>query len=233
MKTLGIIGGMGPKATAMLYNRIVDHTKASCDQEHIKTIILSDTSIPDRTAAIKEKNTAPVTEALVNAARQLEADGASVIILPCNTSHLFIEEIRGAVSCKVINMAEVAVRDAIATNESDDIVIGIMSTEGTRSCGLYENEIKRQGAAFVPLTDESQAKVTSLIYEDIKAGKEGDKTKFEFAYKELKQRCDVVILACTELSVYAEKNSIPINCIDAMDSLVREAIGACEAEYKE
>ena len=49
---LGILGGMGPQATQDFYQRILDRTDASCDQEHLPTLIWSDTSIPDRTTAI-------------------------------------------------------------------------------------------------------------------------------------------------------------------------------------
>ena len=49
---LGILGGMGPQATQDFYQRILDRTDASCDQEHLPTLIWSDTSMPDRTAAI-------------------------------------------------------------------------------------------------------------------------------------------------------------------------------------
>ena len=51
-KKVGIIGGMGPLATADLFEKITHLTKADADSKHIHVIIDSDTSIPDRTAAI-------------------------------------------------------------------------------------------------------------------------------------------------------------------------------------
>ena len=46
-KIIGILGGMGPEATADLYHRIITATNAKSDQEHIKTIIYSNPKIPD------------------------------------------------------------------------------------------------------------------------------------------------------------------------------------------
>ena len=51
-KVVGIIGGMGPGATALLFQKLIDYTDAKSDSEHIHVIIDNNTSIPDRTTAI-------------------------------------------------------------------------------------------------------------------------------------------------------------------------------------
>ena len=51
-KTLGILGGLGPMSSVYFYRLITEHTKASCDQEHIDVVLLSGASIPDRTEFI-------------------------------------------------------------------------------------------------------------------------------------------------------------------------------------
>ena len=79
-----------------------------------------------------------------------------------------------------------------------------------------------------------QKDVMSLIYDDIKKGKPGDKNKFDRAYNDLKAKgCDAVILACTEISVFKEYYQVPADCMDAMDVLVRESIIRSGAEYRE
>ena len=247
MKTLGILGGMGPKATSVLYDRIVDHTDAHTDQEHINTIILSDGSIPDRTVAIVSGDTAGCRRALVNGAKKLEAMGAEVIIMPCNTAHYFIEDIQEALKpeTRVLNMNRLAVNDALAVcstgegsaDSSEDSAysyprIGIMATDGTLATGLYDNSVTAAGAGPVAPSEGPQEELMSLIYADIKAGLPGDQSKFESCVNDLSGRTDAVILACTELSVYKEENPLPPNYIDAMDSLVRAAIIECGAVYK-
>lgn len=236
MKTLGILGGMGPKATSVLYDRIVDHTDAHTDQEHINTIILSEGSIPDRTVAIVSGDTAGCRRALVEGAKKLKAMGADVIIMPCNTAHYFIEDIQAAVSpdTRVLNMNKLAVRDALSLcdPEISEPRIGIMATDGTLATGLYDRIVTECGAVPVTPSEVSQEQLMSLIYADIKAGLKGDRVKFESCTSDLAGRTDAVILACTELSVYKEENPLPPNYIDAMDSLVKAAIIECGAVYK-
>ena len=93
MKTIGIIGGMGPLSTVHLFERIVLRTKAQKDQDHIRVLIDSNTNIPDRTKAIISDGEDPVRE-LVNSAKILENSGADFLIMPCNTAHYFIDEIK-------------------------------------------------------------------------------------------------------------------------------------------
>ena len=81
-------------------------------------------------------------------------------------------------------------------------------------------------------SDAMQKLAMSLIYDDIKAGKKPDRDKFEKITEELcRKGCDVVILACTELSVYKEYHAVPDYCLDAMDVLVRESILRSGASY--
>ncbi len=93
MKKLGIIGGMGPLATARLFEMIVEMTKSAGDSGHIRTLIDCNPAIPDRTRAILGGGESPVPE-IVKTAKGLIASGAGVLLLACNTSHYYFEEIR-------------------------------------------------------------------------------------------------------------------------------------------
>ncbi|MBS6845315.1 MAG: aspartate/glutamate racemase family protein [Firmicutes bacterium] len=84
-KTIGILGGMGPLATADLFRKITLLTKASCDNDHIRVYIDSNAQIPDRTAAILHGGKDPLPQ-MRAALHSLEACGASCVIMPCNTA---------------------------------------------------------------------------------------------------------------------------------------------------
>ena len=88
-KTIGILGGMGPLATADLFRKITLLTDAARDNDHIRVYIDSNARIPDRTAAILSAGKDPVPE-MASALRSLEACGASCVIMPCNTAHYFL-----------------------------------------------------------------------------------------------------------------------------------------------
>ena len=55
-KTLGIIGGMGPMATACLLQLIIEMTEARTDQEHLDVIVFNRPAVPDRTAYILDRS---------------------------------------------------------------------------------------------------------------------------------------------------------------------------------
>ena len=92
-KTIGILGGMGPLATADLFRKIVTMTKAGCDNDHIRIYIDDNASIPDRTAAILSGGKDP-TPIMADSLKKLEACGADCIIMPCNTAHYFLPRLQ-------------------------------------------------------------------------------------------------------------------------------------------
>ena len=101
---LGILGGMGPQATQDFYQRILDRTDASCDQEHLPTLIWSDTSMPDRTAAILGGDAEGCYRRLLDGARLLERGGCTALAIPCNTSHYFADRLQGDIAIPLIHM---------------------------------------------------------------------------------------------------------------------------------
>ena len=108
-KTIGILGGMGPLATADLFEKIIAHTRAARDQEHLRVLIDSNTRIPDRTAAILQGGEDPAPE-LRSSARGLERQGAELLIMPCNTAHYFYDAVQSSVSIPVLHMIRIMVQ---------------------------------------------------------------------------------------------------------------------------
>jgi len=224
MKKLGIIGGMGPLATAYLFNRIVEFTDAQKDQDHIDIVILNHATLPDRTKTIKSGKYENFISAIVKDGRELERLGVSNIAIPCNTSHFFYDEIQKRLDVNVINMVRETVL-YIKNNKSDVKKVGIMATDGTIETRTYAKECILQGIEPVFPSQRMQQTVMSIIYDEIKNGKKGSLDRFTEVVDELRKNgCDMVILACTELSYFKEYHNIPEYCIDAMDILVKKSI---------
>lgn len=199
MKTMGIIGGMGPLATVDLYKRIVLRTNAVKDQEHIHVLIDSNTNIPDRTKAIIAHGEDPTVE-LIKSAKRLEQGGADFLIMPCNTAHYFIDIIQESVHIPFINMIEETVKYTY-DKYSKDTVVGIMATDGTIKSKIYENYYSKLGIKTV-VPEKTQEKIMKFIYDVIKSGKydEGTDLLFE-CVEELKDKgAQTFLLGCTELS---------------------------------
>lgn len=231
MGKLGVIGGMGPEATSYFYEEIIAHTKASSDQEHIDMAILSHASMPDRTKAIITGEHRLLLEAMGQDAKLLEAWGAGHIAIPCNTSHYFYDEIQAKTHVPIIHMVRESVQYAVRMGEHIRR-IGIMGTDGTIRAGVYDRECRTLGVEAVVPSEKRQQDVMSLIYDDIKGGRPGDPGKFERTLAELTEKgCDIVLLACTEISVFKKTYTVPAICLDAMDVLIRESIVRSGAEY--
>ena len=232
LKKLGVIGGMGPEASYYYYGEVIKHTKAEKDQEHIDMVILSHATMPDRTTAIITKDDKELIKTICNDAKTLESLGVSNIAITCNTSHYFYDHIQKAVNIPVINMVHESV--AYAVREFENVKrIGIMGTDGTINSKIYHKECRKLGVTPVKPSEERQKDVMSLIYDDIKSGKTGDKKKFDRVMAEfMRKGCVADILACTVFSVYKSNHDVPSVCLDAMDVLVRESILRSGAEYR-
>ena len=122
---------------------------------------------------------------------------------------------------------------AITQDARDLEMLGVENIAIPCNTSHYFLEDIQKSTPVVP-GEACQKDVMSLIYDDIKKGKPGDKNKFDRAYNDLKAKgCDAVILACTEISVFKEYYQVPADCMDAMDVLVRESIIRSGAEYRE
>lgn len=230
-KKLGVIGGMGPQATIMFYQRVVDLTAAHSDQEHIETLILSDAKMPDRTAALLSGELGPVEEKLLEDARTLEAWGAAAIAIPCNTSHAFVPWLQAHTQIPILNMIE---ETADALKALGAKKVGILGTDGTIRMGLYHAACRARGIEAVFLPPEEQKLVMSLIYDEIKAGSRGDEAKFARIDAALRALgCDRGVLACTELSVYKDWHPLGDFYLDAMDVLARRSVEVCGYSLQE
>ena len=228
---LGILGGMGPQATQVFYQRILDGTDAARDQEHIPTLIWSDTAMPDRTAAILAGETEPTFRQLLAGAQLLEREGCTVLAIPCNTSHYFADRLQEKLGIPLLNMirlsAEAMVRRGCRR-------VGILATDGTIRTSLYQSACTAQGLDAVTPGEAAQALVMSIIYDEIKRGEAGSREKFAAIDRDLRaQGCDGAILACTELSVYKDNHGVPEHYLDAMDVLAEAAILACGYPLRE
>ena len=229
-KKLGVIGGMGHKATQLFMGMIIDKTDAEKDQEHIPMIVLNDTSIPDRTSCILAGREQEVLDILIEDANMLECNGCSVIAIPCNTSHYFIDKVQQEINIPIINMIKETV-NYIYSKKKNMRKVAILATDGTINVGVYQKEcMKLDIESYVP-SKESQEFVMDIIYNQIKKGKIGDYDMFLKIENELKANgCDGAILACTELSCFKEQHELSDFYVDAMEVLVKKSIEMCSRE---
>ena len=202
-KIIGIIGGMGPLATADLFEKIIHATDAARDQDFPHVIVDCNTDIPDRTAAIIMGGEDPVPQ-LVRSANTLAAAGADVLIMPCNTAHWFYEDLCLRTHLPVLHMLRLTADhlERMGVN-----AVGLLATDGTIQTGIYENLLSGRGIRVIKPDAPGQRRVMSAIYDGVIA-----------------QGAECFVLGCTELPIVFAQCELPYPVADPTQILAEAAV---------
>ena len=232
-KTIGILGGMGPLATADLFKKIVLMTKAGSDNEHIRIYIDNNAQIPDRTGAILGGGADPVPE-MSSALKHLEACGADCIIMPCNTAHYFLPRLQSQTSVPFLSMLEATAASCRALFPGK--TAAVLATRGTLSAGLYQKVLDEAGVAYVIPGEAEQDALMRVIYQGVKADAPAEhyRADWESVLSAMVQLgADYLILGCTELPLAAAALGSALPTVDPTEELARAAIAFCGYETKD
>lgn len=231
-KTIGILGGMGPLATADLYRKLVLLTDAGSDNEHIRTYIDSNCRIPDRTAAILSGGKNPLEE-MTSALKNLEKCGADCIIMPCNTAHYFLPALQETTNIPFISMLAATARACKAAFPGKTACV--LATKGTLASGLYNRALEAEEVPYLLPDAGEQDTLMYLIYDVVKASlplpPEAD--RWTALLEGLRARgADYFILGCTELPILADTLPASGPFIDPTAELAKAAIRFCGYRVK-
>jgi len=201
-KLIGILGGMGPEATAFFLTEFVKCRHATCDQEHVPIIALSCPDIPDRSSYLLSGGISPLPK-LQEYVSLLESSGAKCIVIACNTAHFWLKDLNFQPSTTVIDMIKCTVNSIIKRKIKN---ICILATDGTINSKLYQNSLSRYGVRFTVPNKEQQKYVMSSIYQ-IKSGLNVDVMGFADAVINPLQSegVDCFLMGCTELPILLRK----------------------------
>jgi aspartate racemase len=160
-KVVGILGGMGPAATLDLISKILKHTPAKVEQDHLRILVDINPKVPDRVAAILEgkKEILPV---LTGMAQGLERMGADLLAISCNNAHYYWEAVRDSVKIPVLNMIR-ETASALSRKVPSPPRVGLLATSAMIRIGLYERILKEAGIATVVPTQLMQERLTEAI----------------------------------------------------------------------
>lgn len=218
---IGVIGGLGPKATTYFMDLVIDNTISSRDQDNVDLLVCQYSSIPDRTSYIVGNSSDSPVPKMLECAKLLENSGVKYIVIPCNTASYFFDEIQSNVSCSVVNILEVTSKKALEGNPSR---VGLMATDGTILSHAYHKFINND-VLFIP-NEFVQKKIMSLIYGKVKKNILVSLDEFMDIVNYFKDNgCDKIILGCTELSVvYKSLNLVDDMIVDSLTVLARETV---------
>ena len=161
-RVLGVIGGMGPAATADFYRKLIAATPASTDQEHVPVVILADPDIPDRSRAISSGQHGRVLSELRRRVDLLRAMGVAGLAIPCNTAHWWLPDLRATTTLPFISMIEASTA-ALRSRHPDATSVLVLGTRATVQAGIYAKALRQCGARPVLPTEDQQTVVDQVV----------------------------------------------------------------------
>lgn len=226
MAMIGILGGMGPMATADLFEKMINNTPAEIDQDHLKILIYNNPQIPSRVEAILNDGQSPKAE-LIASAKVLEKAGADFIAMPCNTAHYWYKDIQAATRINIIHMIENAAQYVRDNGIDKSGKIMLFSTIATERTGLYQEAFARCGIEIdSPKPDEQEVMAEAI--DAIKAGRYEDNPILPLIDRIIaryqKAGYGAFIAGCTEIPLLFRYTKGDYYIIDPTEILAQTAV---------
>ncbi len=224
---LGILGGMGPLATADFLQKVIKATPAERDQEHIPILVYAVPQVPDRTESILAGNDEPLAwmrkgvEILCNS-------GAECIAIPCNTAHYWYNELIEDLDIPILHIVN-ATAVALAAINITEGPVGLLATTGTITAKVYQSRFLELGYNCITPNHDAQINGVTAGIDAVKAGDfDNARRRLEAAAKTLvEQNCRAIVLGCTEIPIVlnSQMTSTPrIQYLDATHALAEASV---------
>lgn len=216
MKTVGILGGMGPEATILLMQKVMAAVPARDDADHVPLIVHQNPQVPSRIKALIEGGGEDPGPTLARMARDLQAAGAQALAMPCNTAHHYAPAVAGATSLPFLDMLDVTAASLAAQGARR---VGMLASPATRLAGVFEAPFAAHGLTPVFLPDDSGL---LAIIRAVKAGEAiatlGPRLATQ-AEALVAEGADHLLVACTELSLMTSALPESVAHTDSLDCL--------------
>lgn len=223
---IGVLGGMGPGATADFLHRLARLTPAQRDQDHLSTIVYSDPKTPDRSDAILQEGASPLP-ALLHGISFLNGAGCTTIAIPCNTAHNWHSEMANASQVPVMHIAEAVARE-LQTQPHTPQTVGLLSTLGTSRAQIYQRWLHPLGLRVLDLDESATGNAVMRGIRTYKAGNVAEARDLlgQTGKELIRQGADALLVACTDISAALSDMTVisdtPV--FDAAECLARACI---------
>jgi aspartate racemase len=221
---VGVIGGLGPEATLDFFGKVLIHSKAKKDQDHIHLIIENNPKTPNRNDAIAGKGVSP-DHALAGMAVALDRAGADFIVMACNTAHAFENAIRAATLKPFVSLIDEVV-DEVRSRYPDAKRVGLLAAQGCLDAGIYHTAFAVKGVEVVNLGELPQARFMDLLYR-IKSGDHGvdvRKAMQELGEELIAAGAEILIAGCTEVPLVLKPGENTKPLVDSTDVLAQRCV---------
>lgn len=229
---VGILGGMGPAATADFYRKLIERTPATRDQDHLRVVLWADPTVPGRAGGILGGGADPYPR-LLTGARNLQSMGANIVAMPCNSAHAYLDRLSQDTGLHFVNMVRETARtvaDLPPTDSADRV--GVLGARALIHSGLYQEQLAHHGIESVVAGADEQAAL-DLAIRYVKGGhfSAASRTATAVADAFIGRGISRILLACTELPI-ALSGVLAAgdpHYVDPTDVLARAVVRECTA----
>ena len=222
MRTVGVLGGMGPEATIYFMQQVVGAVRATDDADHIPLLVDNNTQVPSRIAAILEGRGQDPGPVLAHMARRLVAAGAEALVMPCNTAHYYADQVASATDTPFLNMVDMAC--AKAARIAPGGKVGLLGSPALRQVGVFEQALANVGLTSVHASDSARVLATIRSIKSQGPSEFAAHTLTDVAAQMVADGADVICICCTEFSMLARDIAADVPIFDAMDLLVQATV---------
>ena len=230
MKTVGVLGGMGPDATVDFMAKVIALTPAERDQDHIHMLVDHNPKVPNRQTAILGNGEDPGPE-IAAMARRLEAAGAEFLVIPCNTAYVFAPSVLESVSIPLISIIDETIA-AIGEQSPAAKAVGLLATNGCLEANVYQEALQANGLDPV-LPNGAQLEVLMELINGIKAGNRSEAVSAamrELAGALVSQGAQTIVAACTEIPLVLDAAMLSVPLISSTDVLALKTVQFARGE---
>lgn len=227
LKTIGVLGGMGPEATGYFFDRLVANTAAGTDQDHVPVVVVSLPQVPDRTEAILHGGRSPLPF-LLRGAEALRRAGADLIVMPCISAHYFRPGLAARCALPVLDLLEETLK-AVRRMRPPVDTIGLIATTGTVRSRIVHDRFEPAGLrVLVPSAAEQRRLMTAICgRRGVKAGfTEGPprETLLDTAAALVRRGARAILAGCTEVPLVLRARDLSVPLVEPMDIGARAAV---------
>jgi aspartate racemase len=223
---LGVLGGMGPLATADFLAKLAAETPATRDQDHIPYVAYGVPQIPERPAAILHNGESPLPH-MLRGIDTLKRAGATTIAIACNTAHYWYDDLVHEGGLPILHIAD-AVCVGLAEHGITSGKIGLLGTDGTVKAGFFQQRLAARGLDCLinSRADQDQLVLPAIACVKVNQLQRAHALAVQAVTRLRAAGAQMVVLACTEIPLAMDYAASPASelCIDPTRALARACV---------
>ncbi len=202
MKTIGMIGGMSWESSIEYYRIVNEEVKKRLGGLHSAKSVMVSVDFAEIEALQHAGRWDEATQAMIAAARQVEAGGADFVIICTNTMHKMAGEVQASINVPLLHIADATATTIKAQGLSKT---GLLGTRFTMEENFYRGRlIEKHGLEVLIPNAADRTVIHRVIYEELVLGQilPASKAEYQRIITNLtEQGAEGIILGCTEIGL--------------------------------